>query len=334
MKRFLVHWKNRLRRFLGRRVAAWARRRQGADVPPVELQSRRVYILPTGPGVAFGAMLLVMIIAGVNYGNSLALFLAFLLAGFALVSMHQCHRNLVRTVLISATATPTFAQTPGALRVTLQNDATFHRYGIEITAPDGTPTSRGILAQGQAQIDAPVDAPTRGVVRIERFQVSSSFPFGLFRAWSWVHMPIEMVVYPRPNGALPMPIEAGTKAGSRSRAHSGSDEWLGLRPFRDGDSPRQVAWKAYARGAPLLVKEYSAMGAELRLFDFRRLEQLGVETRLEQLARWIVDAETHGERYGLIIPPYELEPDSGPQHRHQCLSALAMHGLNRASNDG
>lgn len=332
-KRFLAHRKNRLRRFFGKQVAAWARRRQGADVPPVSLQSRRVYILPTGAGVAFSVMLLVMMVAGINYGNSLALFLAFLLGGFALVSMHQCHRNLVRTVLISGTATPTFAQTPGTLRVTLQNDAEFHRFAIEITAPDGEPASRGIVSHGQVQIDAAVAAPKRGIVRIDRFQVSSTHPFGLFRAWSWVHMPIEMVVYPRPHGALPMPADAGSKVGDRSRAHSGSDEWLGLRPFRDGDSPRQVAWKAYARGAPLLVKEYSAMGADLRLFDFRRLEHLGVEARLEQLARWVVDAETHGERYGLIVPPHEVEPDSGPQHRHQCLTALATYGVNRAAND-
>ena len=69
------------------------------------------------------------------------------------------------------------------------------------------------------------------------------------------------------------------------------------------------------------------MGADLRLFDFRRLEHLGVEARLEQLARWVVDAETHGERYGLIIPPHEVEPGSGPQHRHECLTALATYGV-------
>jgi uncharacterized protein (DUF58 family) len=322
-----------MKRFLRKRVAAWARRRQGTDVPPVTLHSRRIYILPTGAGVTFGAMLLVMMVGGVNYGNSLALFLTFLLAGFALVSMHQCHRNLLRTVLVNATAPPTFARTPGTLRVTLQNDAEFHRYGIEIKPPDGGPASRGIISHGQVEIRASVAAPTRGIVRIDRFQVSSTYPFGLFRAWTWVHMPIEMVVYPRPHGSLPMPAEAGEKVGERSRTHSGSDEWLGLRPFRDGDSPRQVAWKAYARGAPLLVKEYSAMGAELRVFDIRRLAGIGAEARLEQLSRWVVDAETHGERYGLILPPYEIEPDSGPQHRHHCLATLAMHGLDRGSHN-
>jgi uncharacterized protein (DUF58 family) len=322
-----------MKRFLRNRVAAWARRRQGADTLPIELSTRRIYILPTSVGIGFGVMLLVMLIAGINYGNSVALFLTFLLAGFGLVTMHQCHRNLVRTSITSAAALPTFAGTPGTLRVTLQNDATFMRYGIEVEPTDTDPARRDIRARDQAQINVAVDAPTRGLIPIDRVKVSSTFPFGLFRAWSWVHMRIEMIVYPRPQGSLPMPIDAGAKSGSRSRVLSGSDEWLGLRPFRDGDSPRQVAWKAYARGAPLLVKEYSAMGAELRVFDLAKLESLALEARLSQLARWIVDAEAHGERYGLIALPYRLEPDSGPEHRHRCLTVLALYGHERASND-
>jgi uncharacterized protein (DUF58 family) len=129
-----------------------------------------------------------------------------------------------------------------------------------------------------------------------------------------------------------MPLESGSKAGSRAMALTGADEWRTLRPFRDGDSPRQVAWKAYARGSPLLVKEYSALGAELRLFDFAQLPQLEIEARLEQLARWIVDADSRGERYGLLMPARVFEPDSGPQHRHECLEALARHGLPRGND--
>jgi uncharacterized protein (DUF58 family) len=322
-----------MRRFLRKRIAAWARRRQGADVPPVQLASRRIYILPTAVGIGFSAMLLVMLIAGINYGNSVALFLTFLLTGFGLVTMHQCHRNLVRTSLTSAAALPTFAGIQGTLRVTLQNDATFRRYSIAVEPTDNDPTRADIDPREQKQIGVAIDAPTRGLVTIDRLKISSTFPFGLFRAWSWIHMRIELIVYPRALGSLPMPADSGVKSGTRSQGHAGSDEWLGLRPFRDGDSPRQVAWKAYARGAPLLVKEYSAMGAELRVFDFAKLTSLGVEARLEQLARWLVDAETRGERYGLVIPPYRIEPDSGPEHRHRCLTALALYGHDRASHD-
>jgi uncharacterized protein (DUF58 family) len=322
-----------MKRFLRSRIAAWAKRRQGPDVPPVELASRRVYILPTPVGIGFAAMLLVMLIAGINYGNSVALFLTFLLTGFGLVTMHQCHRNLVRISLTSAAALPTFAGTRGTLRVTLQNDASFLRYQIEVEPTDNDPAHADIRPRDQTQLSIPIDAPKRGVLNIDRLRISSTFPFGLFRAWSWVHMPIEMIVYPRAHGALPMPADSGLKTGTRSQGLAGSDEWLSLRPFRDGDSPRQVAWKAYARGAPLLVKEYSAMGAELRVFDFAKLAKLGVEARLEQLARWLVDAETRGERYGLVISPHHFEPDSGPEHRHRCLAALALYGHERASHD-
>jgi uncharacterized protein (DUF58 family) len=323
-----------MKRFLRKRFAAWIRRRQGPDVPPVQLVSRRVYILPTAPGVGYATMVLVMLIAGINYGNSIALFLTFLLAGFALVAMHQCHRNLVRTSLISAAAFPTFAKTRGTLRAVLQNDASFMRYGIEIEPRDQDASQGDIRPRAQVQIDAGIDAPVRGILRIDRLKISTTFPFGLFRAWGWMHMPIDMIVYPRAHGALPMPMDSGFKSGQRSQGLAGADEWLGLRPFREGDSPRQVAWKSYARGAPLLVKEYSAMGAELRMFNFSGLEKLTVEARLEQLARWVVDAETRGERYGLIIPLQRIEPDTGPQHRHRCLTALALHDRERASNDG
>jgi uncharacterized protein (DUF58 family) len=316
-----------MKRFLRARIAQWARRRQGLDAPPFALHSRRIYILPTRLGVGFGGMLAIMLIAGLNYANSAALFLTFLLGGFALVAMHQCHRNLLRTSFVTASAPPMFATKPGTLYVTLGNDARFTRYGIDVAAFDDKQGSLDIPVNGQAQANVPLPASARGILRIDRLHVSTSYPYNLFRAWAWVHLPIEVLVYPRPHGSAPMPLESGHKAGTRAMALAGADEWRSLRPFRDGDSPRQVAWKAYARGSPLLVKEYSTLGADLRLFDYSQLQKLDVEARLEQLARWIVDADSRGERYGLMMPGRFFEPDTGPQHRHECLEALARHAL-------
>ena len=77
------------------RVARWVRRRQGVDLLPVTLARRRLYILPTRFGVAFAFLLLLMLIAGINYANSLALFLTFFLTAFTLLAMQQVHRNLL-----------------------------------------------------------------------------------------------------------------------------------------------------------------------------------------------------------------------------------------------
>ncbi len=313
-----------MRRFLRSRMAEWVRRRQGADTLPLVLQRRRLYILPTRAGAGFALLLVLMLLAGFNYSNSVALLLTFWLIGFVLVAMHQCHRNLLGTRLSAAVIEPAFARTEGRLELTFDNPSAQYRLRIAAGLDDGLSTPADLPPLGRNTIELKIPAPVRGVVRLERLRLVTRHPFGLFRTWTWVHAPLEMLVYPRPTGALPMPADDGSKAGRRSTAAIGSDEWLGLRPFRDGDSPRQVDWKAYAREAPLLVKEYNSSSAEMRLFDFAALGSLSTEAKLEQLARWVVDAEAGGERYGLVLPQLRIGPDRGPDHRHRCLAALAL----------
>ena len=312
-------------------MAVWIKRRQGTDALPLTLQRRRLYILPTRAGLGFAVLLALMLAAGLNYANSLALFLTFLMGGFALVAMQLCHRNLLGACLQAAHAAPTFASRPGNLHVTLANEAPQPRFRIESGVAYEATLTANLPAQGRQHVELSVAAPKRGIVRVEPLRLTTTHPFGLFRTWTWVYAPIEMLVYPRPVGSLPMPSQSGRKSGNRSQGHAGADEWQSLRPFRDGDSPRQVDWKAYAREAPLLVKEYSSMGSELRIFDFTPLRNLDTEARLEQLARWIVDAEDSGDRYGLEIPGIRIAPDRGADHRHQCLAALALYELDRTA---
>jgi uncharacterized protein (DUF58 family) len=319
-----------MKRFLQGRLKAWARRRQGMDVLPVTIHRRRLYILPTRAGIAFATLVAFMLIAGLNYANSFALFLTFLLTGFGLAAMHQCHRVLLNVTLQGAMPVSGFAGESVRIQLTLSNGSAFLRHQIEVSAL-GIVAVADLPARSAQPYELPLPAPKRGVIRIERLKLSTTYPFGLFRAWAWAHFPLEAIVYPRPRGALPMPGESGHQSGVRGRIGAGTEEWLGLRPFRDGDSPRQVDWKAYARGAALLVKEYSAAGSNLRLFDFAELSHLATEARLEQLSRWIVDAEARGEHYGLLISPHRFEADRGPQHHHRCLSALAIYRLERST---
>ena len=134
---------------------------------------------------------------------------------------------------------------------------------------------------------------------------------------------VRTLVYPRPDGSRSLPELPGAEEGSRRLAGS-LDELAALRPFREGDSPRQVAWKAYARGAPLLVREYQGHAAALREFDFDALPHEDTETRLSQLCRWIVDAAAENQRWTLRLPGTAAVAGSGPEHRRHCLSQLAL----------
>ncbi len=315
-----------MRAFMQRRMATWIRRRQGTDLLPVTLQRRRLYILPTRAGMAFGALLLLMLIAGLNYANSLALLVTFLLAGMALVAMHTCHRNLLGLTVAELLSQDSFAGEHAELRLRLANGSAQPRVGIEMDGAGIAPVPCTAPANGEVIMNLRLATPRRGAQPIGRLRLMSTWPFGLFRAWTWLHIAHAVTVYPRPAGQRPMPAAAGAQGGTAPRESGDIDEWATLRPFRDGDSPRQVAWKAYARGAPLLVKEYTASGSLERLFDFTTLAGLDTEQRLSQLARWIVNSAADGEAFGLRLPQRLIDMDQGAVHRQRCLWALALFG--------
>ncbi len=310
-----------------RRMAQWIRRRQGEDVLPVTLHRRRLYILPTRTGMAFALLLLLMLVAGLNYANSLALLTTFLLAGLALVSMHACHRNLLGLTVTDLASQDSFAGGEAQLQLRLVNPAAPVRVGIELQTTGGPAVTCSVPAHGAMVVRLKIATPARGAMPVGRLQIRTTWPFGLFRGWTWLHVPDTVTVYPRPQGLRPAPVAPGARGGTAAHDSGDLDEWATLRAFRDGDSPRQVAWKAYARGAPLLVKEYTASGSAERLFDFAALGGLDTEQRLSQLAQWIVSSAAQGERFGLQLPRRRIELDQGPGHRQRCLRALAHYGF-------
>lgn len=310
------------------RAREWALRRQGRDVLPVRLASRRVYILPTAAGWTFAMLLAVMFVAGMNYGNGLALLFTFWLTGFALVAMVQTQRALAGTVVHAATAQP--AHAGDAVRLQISVTAKHAPADLQLCV-DGLPTIVSGLqdaaqddpARGTLGLDIPVSR--RGRWRAPALRMFTTAPFGLFRTWTWLDPGVTTVVYPAPGGLRQVPEIPGASTGGL-RHVQGHDELAWLREFREGDSPRQVAWKAYARGQPLLVREYHGEGALRQEFDFDALSGLGTEERLSQLTRWILDADQQGVGWTLRLPGAMPLEGAGAEHRRLCLTHLALHG--------
>jgi hypothetical protein len=137
---------------------------------------------------------------------------------------------------------------------------------------------------------------------------------------------LEVLAWPVPRGRREPPAEAATGGSAPAVHRAGEEEWFGLREFRSGDSPRQVAWGAYARGRGLLVKTYQSPAAHHRTFDLAHVPAVDIEARLEQLSAWIVAAHARGERYAVVLGDVVIPPDTGSRHREHCLRELALHG--------
>ncbi len=315
------------RRRLIERVEQWARKRQGGDSLPLVLQSRRLYILPTRPGLAAAALLFVMLIAGLNYSNSLALFLTFLLAGVVLVGMHECQRTLQGLELVQAEAADCHAGTIGTVELRFANPARQPRRALSLRSPGSNATHFEVAAGAVTTIQVAFQPGERGRNRLARLELASTAPSGLFRCWTWLYLPVEVIVYPRAHGTRPLPqASAGRLARQGAAQVPGEEEWVGLRAYQSGDSPRSIAWKAWARGAPLMVAQYAANAGSDYLLSFDGLESLGLEDRLSQLATWIGHCAVADTACGLRLPGAELPLGRGAAHRALLLRALALYG--------
>lgn len=306
------------------RLRQWARRRQGSDGDEIQLHGGRIYILPNAQGVAFGFLILAMLVGAMNYNNSLGLAVTFLMAGLALVTMHHCHRNLAGLTLRYGGAEPAFAGQEAKFRITLVNDSAVPRFGLTLRCAEYTTRTIHLEPGEHKTLTLEVDAGQRGRLQLERFSIYTTFPLGLFHCWAWIHPRWQTVIYPRPAPAGLAPPPQRTDTGAASDDSQGDADFAGLRSYRPGDPPKHVAWKAYARNEELLVKQYAGTDVASHWFDYDSLSQMDLESRLSQLTRWIVDANLRGTAWGLRLPAATYAPELGPAHRDRCLTALAL----------
>jgi len=316
---------------LRKRTSAWARKRHGTDVDPLVVPSRRVYILPTRLGLMFTGMLALMFLGAMNYANNLALGLTFLLGSIALVAMHHCQRNLAGVQLATAANEPVFAGQLARLRLALDNLAPVIRYELsahsnyDIGRNEASPVA--VAPDERVIVEVAVPTSLRGRLTVNHVIVSSQYPLGLFRSWTHVYLPLSCIVYPKPSEHGEPPTSISTDTGGAQDSRQGDDDFAGLRNFHPGDSPRRIAWKAFARGQELQVKQYSGTAVTSHIFDFDSLEGLDTEARLSMLARWIEDAHGAQRAFGLRLPTVEIEANVGTAHRQRCLTALALFGV-------
>ncbi|MFZ9052726.1 MAG: DUF58 domain-containing protein [Woeseiaceae bacterium] len=311
----------------GRRVRRWARHRQGIDAAVTRLRPGRVYILPTGVGLVFALMTFAMLLGSMNYNNNLSFVLTFMLAGLGFVSMHQCQRNLVGLELSFAGVEPVFAGQSALFRVAISNHSKNTRHGIMIYTDDDASEILDLLPGESEIFTLAVGTDARGWVRLERFGIRSLFPFELFRSWAWLHMDLKGLVYPRAAENAPPPPATQAARGHRQHDARGEEDFAGLRKFHEGDSPRHVAWKAYARSNQLLAKQFAGADTSSQWFVFDQVPASGTEERLSIMTRWISDTDRLRADYGLRMPDDVFSPAHGEEHRRRCLESLALFEL-------
>jgi uncharacterized protein (DUF58 family) len=304
--------------------ADWLSARHGDESGRVTLGQRRVYILPTRFGYLFGATLLIIFLGAINYGNSMAFVLTFLLVGVFANALWQTHRNLVDLQISLHPAEPVFAGQVARFPLVLSNPLRRTRYAIGVQRGESAPLYLDVEAASQTRGHLSIPSRRRGRLRPQRLLVFTRFPLGLFHAWSWVTFDTPALVYPRPITAPAVRQGSTPEEGEARRELGTGDDFSGLRAYQTGESLRQVAWKVFAKEQELLTKQFAGYGREEVWLDWEHFPNEPTEMRLSRLCRQVLDVEAGGLLYGLRLPGMDIKPGAGEHHRERCLEALAL----------
>lgn len=292
------------------------------------LTQRNIYILPTRAGLMFAAVLIVMLLATINYQLNLGYVLTFLLAGAGFVSMHLTHSTLRGLTLHLKPAQPGFAGQALPLEVVLSSPARLqHGVALGFDGADGRAHDVfvDVPAGGQVSAQLAFMPPHRGLHEVPAVHAETRYPFGLFRAWTVWRPAAQVLAWPEPERPA-VPLPAAPSAGGEAAQSKASDggEFEGVRAYRRGDALKRVVWKKAARTGELVSRDTrSALQPELWL-DWQQAQLPGAEARLSRLAAWVLAAEEAGLAHGLRLPGVEIAPGSGAAQRRRSLDALAL----------
>ena len=306
----------------------------------VELDRKRIYILPTNQGIVFSVLLLTMLLGSINYNNSMAFILTFLLCSMFFVSMLHTYRNLAGLVISAARPEPVFAGENALFPVNIVSSESKIRPSIYITSH---PKNRGfwkflpsknksimvnIKNDKSRRTMVPVFCNNRGLIPLDRIMIYTFFPLGLFRAWSYINIDQYCIVYPKPEGTRTLPVTSTENAVGYFGSNDGSDDFAGFRSYRPGDSIRKIAWKTLAREQRLLIKKFSGNAVNEVILQWDNVINLdSIEQRLSQLCQWVLEADKKNIVYSLIVPDKTIKAGTGHAHQRQCLECLARFGI-------
>lgn len=326
-----------VRGWLRRTSGAWMPRAGALDGGEVLISQRRVFILPSKAGLGFALLLLVLLVGSINYGLGLGYALTFVALSCALVDMVATYRNLAQLRLQQGRVAPVFAGQEARFELMVANRTRLDRYAVWADFSDVAEPRHvtDVKAGLQSTVVLAIPTSTRGWLTPGRVTLSTRFPLGLFRAWSYWRPAARVLVYPRPeDGAPALPLNGG--AGNSARA-GGNDDFAGVRNYQAGDTPRQLAWRQIARlpadsGGQLLTKQFEGGGGDDLVLDYAALPlHLDSEQRLARLTRWVLEAESLALPYALRLGGVRFDAASGAAHQGACLRALALYGLPEAA---
>lgn len=295
----------------------------------VVLEHRTIYVFPSKQGAGFLFTVLLIWLLGTNYQNNLILGLSFFLTSLLLVSVIHAFKNLLGLTFTADSSQHAAVGEIAPFDILLSSTYKTDHHGLSFHVDGVEPVYTDLKNSHTAQVRIGCVARHRGWMKLPRIVLKSYFPFGLVRAWAYIELDHRALIFPRPIPCDKPPLGAGQGAeGIYLSTHRG-DEFQGFQTYQPGSPLSQIAWKQYARGAGMHLKDYRALQSEHYWLDWHALNVSDTELALSNLSYWVNYFSDNNIEFGLRLPNSVIEIGAGDVHRLNALMALALYGWAR-----
>ena len=290
----------------------------------VTLTQRRIFIFPSKPGLWFCVILLLMLLAAINYQSNMAFALVFLLVSVFVISILHTYANLSGLTISVLNSPVAFAGDMAEIVLKVSRQGNKDYFDINLSWPNSEERSVTLIKNNEEQLTLHLPVEKRGLYRAERLLVETYYPVGLLRCWTWLDLDVEAIVYPKPLISKRQGYGISEQTGEGDLINVvGSDDFYQFNEYHPGDSLKHVFWKSFAKGQDLQTKQYAAYRDQRVWLDYNQFTG-GIEERLSKLCYWVLQLEKTTEDYGLRLPGLEVQPNHGKAHQAQLLKALAL----------
>lgn len=172
---------------------------------------------------------------------------------------------------------------------------------------------------------------SRGVFPKGKIRLRTAFPFGIWTSYRELVVEQSLIVWPQTVGLVNVPEHSENSRlghGQASQQMGDEGEWMGVRPYRPGDSLRQVHWQQTARRESLVVFErqlhhQQAVYLDLALSSSDCSSHDETEWAVRTMATLVCHFLSHGWKvHARIEGPWE-EIGGSMSARRECMDRLA-----------
>lgn len=195
-----------------------------------------------------------------------------------------------------------------------------------------------VAAGLETVVSAELIPKRRGVHELNRYQVSTRFPFGFIKRAAIYSQKEKIVVFPALGQVDPNVLrlcQSAEKAGAPMRPRKGGqDEFYGIKEYRTGENPRWIYWKRSARTGVLVCREMSHVSPPrllLVLDTFRDCESAHTSADVERAIAMAASLASSGLEQGHPIGLFVWSGDyvhipakTGKRQRREILTALSV----------